>query len=146
MPSSAPVEGSDDLVAGSDRDLVHVSRCFPRPGARRHQPPTGIADRERQWGREHLAAHRHPLFDAIPSVGDLASVRFPSRRRANTLQPRGAGLLWIAPFEACMAPPIAASTTSSDLDNSRFALPLGQSGNMLSPYARSYVDRWQRLT
>ncbi len=33
----------------------------------------------------------------------------------------------------------------SDLGNSRFAIPLGQSGNMLSPYARNYVERWQRL-
>ena len=33
----------------------------------------------------------------------------------------------------------------SDLDNSRFAMPLGQSGNMLSPWARNFVDRWQTL-
>ena len=31
------------------------------------------------------------------------------------------------------------------LDNSRFAIPLGQSGNMLSPWAHNFVDRWQTL-
>ena len=34
----------------------------------------------------------------------------------------------------------------SDLDNSRFAMPLGQSGNMLSPWARNFVGRWQSLS
>ena len=34
----------------------------------------------------------------------------------------------------------------SDLDNSRFAMPLGQSGNMLSPWARNFVERWQTLS
>ncbi len=33
----------------------------------------------------------------------------------------------------------------SDLENSRFAMPLGQSGNMLSPWARNFVQRWQNL-
>ena len=33
----------------------------------------------------------------------------------------------------------------ADLDNSRFAIPLGQSGNMLSPWAHNFVDRWQTL-
>ena len=31
-----------------------------------------------QWGNEHFAVHRHPLFDRIPLLGNFASVRFVS--------------------------------------------------------------------
>ena len=34
----------------------------------------------------------------------------------------------------------------ADLDNSRFAMPLGQSGNLLSPWARNFVAGWQNLS
>lgn len=110
--------------------------------ARRHGP-----DMDKwQWGSEHVAAHRHPLFDTIPLLRDIASVRFPSDGGAQTLnrgQPSYGG---DQPFEAIHGAGYRGVYDFSDLDNSRFALPLGQSGNMLSPWARNFVDRWQALS
>jgi penicillin amidase len=76
---------------------------------------------------------------------DLASVRFPSDGGANTLNRAEPAYSGSRPFEGVHGATYRGVYDFSDLDNSRFAIPLGQSGNMLSPYARSYVDRWQRL-
>jgi penicillin amidase len=98
-----------------------------------------------QWGREHPAAHRHPLFDGIPLLRDLASVRFPSDGGAQTLNRAQPSYRGNRPFEAVHGAGYRGVYDFSDLDNSRFAIPLGQSGNMLSPWARNFVDRWQTL-
>ena len=98
-----------------------------------------------QWGRDHLAVHRHPLFDGIPLLRDLASVRFPSDGGARTLNRAQPSYRGARPFDAVHGAGYRAVYDFADLDNSRFAIPLGQSGNMLSPWARNFVDRWQSL-
>jgi penicillin G amidase len=98
-----------------------------------------------QWGREHFAAHRHPLFDSVPLLRDLASVRFASDGGAQTLNRAHPSYRGDRPFDAVLGPAYRGVYDFSDLDNSRFAMPLGQSGNMLSPWARNFVDRWQTL-
>jgi len=98
-----------------------------------------------QWGREHLAAHRHPLFDGVPLLRDLASVRFPSDGGAQTLNRAQPSYRGARPFDAVHGAGYRAVYDFADLDNSRFAIPLGQSGNMLSPWARNFVDGWQAL-
>jgi penicillin amidase len=98
-----------------------------------------------QWGREHLAVHRHPLFDGVPLLRDLASVRFPSDGGAQTLNRAQPSYLGPRPFDAVHGAGYRAVYDFADLENSRFAIPLGQSGNMLSPWARNFVDRWQAL-
>jgi len=98
-----------------------------------------------QWGREHQAAHRHPMFDMVPLLRDLASVRFPSDGGAQTLNRAQPAYRGSRPFEAVHGAGYRGIYDLSDLDNSRFAMPLGQSGNMLSPWARNFVERWQTL-
>jgi len=95
--------------------------------------------------REHVAAFRHPLFDGIPLLNQLASVRFPADGGGQTLNRATPGFYGANPFEAVHGAGYRAVYDFSDLDNSRFAIPLGQSGNMFSPWARSFVDRWQAL-
>lgn len=99
-----------------------------------------------QWGSEHLAVHRHPLFDGVPLLRDLASVRFPSDGGAQTLNRATPSFRGARPFDAVHGAGYRGIYDFSDLDNSRFAMPLGQSGNMLSPWARNFVDRWQKLS
>jgi penicillin amidase len=130
-----PTETCEDVIAAAlDRALDGISR---------HQGPK---IESWQWGREHLAAHRHPLLDRVPLLRDLASVRFPSDGGANTLNRAEPAFYGPNPFEAVHGATYRGVYDFSDLDNSRFAIPLGQSDNMLSPYAHSYVDRWQRLS
>jgi penicillin amidase len=98
-----------------------------------------------QWGREHMAAHRHPLFDGVPLLSDHASVRFPSDGGAQTLNRAHPSYGGSRPFDAVLGASYRGIYDFSDLDNSRFAIPLGQSGNMLSPWARNFLDRWRML-
>ena len=99
-----------------------------------------------QWGIEHDAAHRHPMFDGVPLLRDIASVRFPSDGGAQTLNRAQPSYRGRRPFEAIHGAGYRGVYDFSDLDNSRFAMPLGQSGNMLSPWARNFVQRWQNLS
>jgi penicillin amidase len=85
------------------------------------------------------------MFDAVPLLRDLASVRFPSDGGAQTLNRAQPSYRGSRPFDAVHGAGYRGVYDFSDLDNSRFAIPLGQSGNMLSPWARNFVDRWQKL-
>ena len=98
-----------------------------------------------QWGKAHPAAHRHPLFDTVPLLRDIASVRFPSDGGSQTLNRAVPMFGGSQPFEASHGAGYRGIYDFSDLDNSRFAIPLGQSGNMLSPWAHNFVDRWRSL-
>jgi len=128
-------ETCDDIIAAAlDRALDGISR------------KQGSQIDTWRWGRAHLAAHRHPLFDGIPLLRDIASVRFPSDGGANTLNRAEPSFRGPAPFEAVHGATYRGVYDFSDLDNSRFAVPLGQSGNLLSPYAHSFVEQWQSLS
>jgi penicillin amidase len=85
------------------------------------------------------------LFDGVPLLRDLASVRFPSDGGAQTLNRAQPSYRGPRPFDATHGAGYRAVYDFADLDNSRFAIPLGQSGNMLSPWARNFVERWQSL-
>ena len=99
-----------------------------------------------QWGNEHFAVHRHPLFDRIPLLGNFASVRFVSDGGSQTLNRASPSYRGNRPFDAVHGAGYRGIYDFSDLENSRFAMPLGQSGNMLSPWARNFVENWQSLS
>jgi len=133
-PATNQPESCDDAIAASlDKALDRIARS------------QGAEMELWQWGREHVAAFRHPLFDGIPLLNQLASVRFPADGGGQTLNRATPGFYGANPFEAVHGAGYRAVYDFSDLDNSRFAIPLGQSGNMFSPWARSFVDRWQAL-
>lgn len=123
----------DQIATALDRALDWISR--------RH----GSDMSTWQWGREHLAAHRHPLFDQVPLLRDIASVRFPSDGGGQTLNRATPSFRGSRPFDAVHGAGYRGIYDFGDLDNSRFAMPLGQSGNMLSPWARNFVETWQKL-
>jgi penicillin amidase len=132
--TTAGTESCDDAIASSlERALDGITRV------------QGAEIEAWQWGREHLAAHRHGLFDRVPLLRDLASVRFPSDGGGQTLNRAAPAFDGPDPFEAVLGPGYRAVYDFSDLDNSRFAIPLGESGNMLSRWSRSFVERWQSL-
>lgn len=134
-PATQAVETCEDAVAAAlDRALDLLSRL------------QGPQVENWQWGREHLARFAHPLFDGVPLLRDIASVRFPADGGANTLNRASPAFSGRRPFDSVHGATYRGIYDLSDLDNSRFALPLGQSGNMLSPWARHFVERWQKLS
>ena len=132
--TTTAIESCDDVIATSlERALDGIARL------------QGPDIDKWQWGREHLAAHRHAIFDPLPVLRDLASVRFPSDGGMHTLNRAQPSYRGARPFEAVHGPGYRGVYDFSNLDNSRFAMPLGQSGNMLSPWARNFVQPWQNL-
>jgi penicillin amidase len=133
--STKPTETCDDAIAAAlDRALDGI--------AARQGPDMA----NWQWGHEHQATYRHPLFDRVPLLRDIASVRLPSDGGGQTLNRAQPAYRGAHPFEAVHGPTYRAVYDFSDLDNSRFAMPLGQSGNMLSRWSRNFVERWQNLS
>jgi penicillin amidase len=133
--STAAVESCDDIIAAA------LERALDGIAARQGPEISGW-----QWGREHRAAYRHPLFDGIPLLRNLASVRFASDGGAHTLNRAQPSYRGARPFESVHGASYRAVYDFSDLDNSRFAIPLGESGNMLSRWSRNFVERWQNLS
>ncbi len=133
-PATTQPESCDDAItAALDKALDGIAR---RQGS----------DMETwQWGRDHVAAFRHPLFDRIPLLSGIASVRYAADGSGQTLNRATPSFAGADPFEAVHGASYRAVYDLSDLDNSRFAIPLGESGNMFSPWATNFVDRWQAL-
>ena len=133
-PKTTNWENCDEVIAAAlDRALDWIAR-------RQGSDIDGW-----QWGIAHPAAHRHPIFDGVPILRDEASVRFPSDGGARTLNRATPGYRGARPFEAVHGAGYRAVYDFSDLDNSRFAIPLGQSGNMLSRWSTSFVESWRAL-
>jgi len=124
----------DDVIAAAlDRALDGISR------------QQGNNIESWQWGRQHPAAHKHPLFDGIPIVRDFASVRFPSDGGQETLNRATPSFYGPNPFEAVHGAGYRAIYDFSDLDNSRFAIPLGESGDMLSRWSHNFLPEWKKF-
>jgi penicillin amidase len=132
--TTQPTESCEDIIAVSlDRALDNIAKL------------QGNDIDAWQWGREHDAAHKHPLFD-LPVLRNLASVRFPSDGGAQTLNRATPGFFGSRPFEAVHGATYRAVYDFADLDNSRFAIPLGESGDLLSPWSRSFLTGWRNFT
>ncbi|HTR84500.1 MAG TPA: penicillin acylase family protein, partial [Reyranella sp.] len=124
----------DDTIATAlDRALDGISRL------------QGSNIESWQWGREHPAAFKHPLFDAIPLLRDVASVRFPADGGEETLNRATPAFNGPHPFEAVHGAGYRAVYDFSDLDNSRFAIPLGESGDMLSRWSHNFLPEWRKF-
>ena len=129
-------EWCDDPRTPAKRDLRR-RRSPPRSTARSTGSPAARAATSTAGnGAASISPpHRHPLFDAVPLLRDVASVRFPSDGGANTLNRAKPCYRGPQPFEAVHGAGYRGVYDFSDLDNSRFAIPLGQSGNMLSRWS-----------
>src|SRR5258708_5456227 len=129
-PVTPAPESCDDAIAASlERALDGITR--------RQGPEIELW----QWGGEHVAAFRHPLFDRVPLLRDFASVRFPADGGGHTLNRATPHFGGPNPFEAVHGAGYRAVYDFSALDNTPFAIPLGQSGNMFSPCSPSFVHR-----
>jgi penicillin G amidase len=133
--TTTPVESCDDVVAAAlERALDNITKL------------QGANIDIWQWGREHDAAYKHPLFDGIPLIRDLASVRFPSDGGAQTLNRATPSFRGSRPFEAIQGATYRAVYDFSDLDNSRFAIPLGESGDLLSRWSHNFLTGWRSFS
>ena len=104
----------------------------------------GTDMREWRWGAAHEALFRHPVFGRIPVLHSLADIRVESGGGAFTVN-RGQHRLSDArsPFASVHGPGYRAIYDLSALENSRFAVATGQSGNPLSARYDNTTEGWR---
>ena len=96
-----------------------------------------------QWGKIHLARFPHPILGRIPLIGPLFTLSVPTGGDNFTIN-RGTPRIERESrlFDHVHGASLRAVFDLSDLNNSRFMIPTGQSGNPLSPHFGDLLHRW----
>ncbi len=97
------------------------------------------------WGELHSTSFQHQIFDRIPILGELLKLKIATPgghdtiNRASPSMKRGD--LWR--FPNVHGPSYRAVYDLDNLDNSRFLIATGQSGNPLSKFYGNFLLRWR---
>ncbi|MFQ6016949.1 MAG: penicillin acylase family protein [Kiloniellaceae bacterium] len=98
-----------------------------------------------RWGDAHIARFAHPLVGRIPLFGTIFGYGVEADGGDYTVN--RAGVRFTGPaerlFEDVHGPGYRAVYDLADLDNSRFMIATGQSGNPLSPLYGNLAARWR---
>ena len=93
-----------------------------------------------RWGRVHYADHDHLIFGKTP-LGRFFNLRAANGGDAFTVNAARYAIDGEGAAQTS-GPGLRALYDLSDLERSQFIQPTGQSGNVLSPHYRDYLDRW----
>ncbi len=98
-----------------------------------------------RWGKAHNAPFDHPIFSRVPFFGDLLSYGLEVDGGDTTINRGGArfGGNGDTLFQSVHGAGFRAVYDLSNLENSRFMIATGQSGNPLSPYYGNFTSAWQ---
>ena len=98
-----------------------------------------------RWGEAHVARFHHPILRHVPVIGGLFGFPVETGGGSYTVNRGGARVDTEADqrFEHVHGPGLRAVYDLADLDNSRFMIATGQSGNPLSPLYGSLAKRWR---
>ncbi|MFQ5773877.1 MAG: penicillin acylase family protein [Kiloniellaceae bacterium] len=124
---------AERLVDALEVALSDLAIRYPRPVGRL------------RWGEAHVARFAHPLLARMPVLGPIFGTAvetdggsYTVNRGAVSFSDRSA-----YPFENVHGPGYRAVYDLADLDDSRFMIAFGQSGNPLSPFYGSLIGRWR---
>ncbi len=93
-----------------------------------------------RWGAAHQVVFANPLLGAIPVLGWLTEARIAAPGDDSTLFRTG---LRPNSFEAEHGASFRDVYDLADLERSLYVVAPGQSGHLLSPLARNFVQRWR---
>ncbi|MFN3075620.1 MAG: penicillin acylase family protein [Alphaproteobacteria bacterium] len=99
-----------------------------------------------RWGAAHVATFQHPLFHKFPILSQIADLALASNGGNFTVN-RGTFVVGDEPGGAMLphnhGPGFRAVYDLANLDNSRFIIATGQSGNPLSSHYADMISRWR---
>jgi len=121
------------LVAALESALNTLALRFPK------------AIGQLRWGDAHRAKFNHPVLSRIPVLGGLFAYTVESDGGSYTVNRGGVSFASASGdlFEDVHGPGYRAVYDLANLDNSRFMIATGQSGNPLSPNYGDLVTRWR---
>ena len=102
------------------------------------------SSRDWRWGDAHQATFRHPVFSKLPLLDRLSEIRIPSGGGDHTVN-RGEtrGGTAERPYEHFDGAGLRVIYDLAELDNSRFMIATGQSGNPLSAHYDDLLETWR---
>ena len=98
-----------------------------------------------RWGPAHYAYGEHRPFGSVPSLARYFDIEVPSPGGNYTLNRGEMNFDQEHPFANRHASSYRAIYDLADLDRSLYIQTTGQSGNVFSPYYRSFADRWAKV-
>lgn len=98
-----------------------------------------------RWGAAHMAFGEHRPFGMVPVIGQYFNVEVPSPGGTYTLNRGKPEFAEEPPFANRHASSMRAIYDFADLDRSLYMHTTGQSGNPLSPFYRSFAERWAKV-
>lgn len=98
-----------------------------------------------RWGAAHYAFGEHRPFGAVASLAKYFNVEVPTPGGNYTLNRGKVDFDQEPPFANRHASSYRAVYDFADLERSLYIHTTGQSGNPLSPYYRSFADRWAKV-
>lgn len=131
--TSEPVESCEDQLSASlNTALDWLEETY------------GTQPADWRWGDAHIAPLDNQVWSRVPVIASLVDNAIATDGGHYTVN-RGAG--WIAdddrPFAHTHGAGFRAIYDLSDLDNSRFMIATGQSGNPFSSHYGDLVERWR---
>ncbi len=93
-----------------------------------------------RWGAAHQAVFAHPILGQVPALARLGRIALPVPGSDTTVF---AEAIRPGDFQAVLGPEFRGIYDLADLDRSRFVIAPGQSGNLFSPLARDFLQRWR---
>ena len=98
-----------------------------------------------RWGTAHYALSEHRPFDKVKLLAPIFDITVPSPGDPFTVDVGRSRFEDEArPFASVHAPSLRAIYDLSDVDNSLYIHSGGQSGNVLSPYYRTFSAAWAK--
>ena len=122
---------AEQLVAALEAALNRLSLRYAKPASRL------------RWGEAHVARFRHAVLSRIPVIGGFFEYQVETDGGSYTLNRAGVSFSEHGLFENRHGPGYRAVYDLADLDNSRFMIATGQSGNPLSALYGSLSERWR---
>ena len=104
-------------------------------------------DRSRwRWDALHTVQAAHRPFSNVPSIARFFDLTLPIGGDANTVDVAGYSIDdEAAPFVVHHGPSLREIVDFGDLEQSRFIVATGESGNRLSPFYANLFERWGRV-
>jgi penicillin amidase len=130
---STPIKEScnDQVAASLDDAMIELSERF------------GPDFTRWQWGEAHITRFDHPVLGRLPVIGGLFNVRLPADGGPYTLNRGMVRTSSDAPYASVHGAGYRAVYDLANVDQSRFIVSPGQSGNWFSSHYDDLAERWR---
>lgn len=133
-PTTSQSESCEELAIRSfDRAVTQLEKSFGQPAA------------GWRWGNAHNAIYAHPLWSKIPIAASLFNYRLAADGSTDTVNNATVSFRNdAAPFQSYFGSTLRMIVDLSNLDDTRFMMTPGQSGNPISKHYNDLVAGWQQ--